>query len=145
MIKIFCDGGSRGNPGLAASAFIVVDINGKVLVKKGVFIGKTTNNVAEYTAVVGALQWLVQQNINQAVVVFHLDSQLIANQLIGTFRIKDRKLTELALKVKSLEREFTGKIVYKNIPRAQNKIADLLVNKTLDKETSGENSNSKSV
>ena len=60
---VFADGGSRGNPGPAAIGFVVRDDAGKTLVRKGKFIGRATNNVAEYTAVIEALKWL-SSNIN---------------------------------------------------------------------------------
>lgn len=131
MIKIFCDGGSRGNPGPAASAFVAVDKDGRVLVRKGEYIGISTNNIAEYTAVIEALTWLVKQKIKDTTLV-QVDSQLIANQLLGFYKIKNKNLALLAIKVKKLEKDFLGKISYKYIPRSMNKIADTLVNQTLD-------------
>lgn len=131
LLKIYCDGGARGNPGPAASAFMAFDANGKVLTKEGRFIGQTTNNVAEYKAVIFALEWLVQ-NIKSQDVIFFLDSLLVVNQLMGRFRVKNKNLIELAKQTKNLERIFSGKIVYKTISRKQNKITDLLVNKILN-------------
>lgn len=131
LLRVYCDGGARGNPGPAASAFIAVSPDGKILVKKGVLIGETTNNVAEYTAVVFALEWLLDSRYSGEV-IFFLDSQLVVNQMTGKFKIKNKNLLGIALKIKSLEKKSKGKIFYKNIPREQNKITDLLVNKTLD-------------
>lgn len=130
-LKVYCDGGARGNPGPAASAFVVVSPDGKILAKKGVFIGETTNNIAEYKAVVFALEWILESRYSGEI-IFFLDSQLVVNQMTGKFKIKNKKLLELAFKIKSIEKEFKGKIFYKNIPREQNKITDLLVNKTLN-------------
>lgn len=130
-LKVYCDGGARGNPGPAASAFIVISPDGKILVKKGMFIGETTNNVAEYSAVISALEWLLDSRYSGET-VFFLDSQLVVNQMTEKFKIKNKKLLDLVFKIKSLEKKFKGKIFYKNIPREQNKITDLLVNKTLN-------------
>lgn len=130
-LRVYCDGGARGNPGPAASAFIVVSPGGKILVKKGVFIGETTNNVAEYNAVVFALEWIVDSRYSGEV-IFFLDSQLVVNQMVGKFKIKSKNLLNITSKVKSLEKKFRGNIFYKNIPREQNKITDFLVNKTLN-------------
>lgn len=130
-LRVYCDGGARGNPGSAASAFIVISPDGKILVKKGVFIGETTNNVAEYSAVVFALEWLLDSRYSGEV-IFFLDSQLVVNQMTGRFKIKNKNLLNIAFKIKSLEKKFKGNIFYKDIPREQNKIADLLVNKTLN-------------
>lgn len=133
QVRIYCDGGARGNPGPAASAFVIFNANGKVLAKEGRFIGQTTNNVAEYKAVLFALEWLLQNTKNQDA-VFFLDSQLVVNQLTGRFKVKNKKLMELVKTIKNLERIFSRKIVYKNVSRKQNKITDSLVNKTLDEQ-----------
>lgn len=130
-LRVYCDGGARGNPGPAASAFIVVSPDGKILVKKGVFIGETTNNIAEYKAVLFALEWLLDSRYSGEV-IFFLDSQLVVNQMTGKFKIKNKNLLDIVFKIKSLEKKFKGKIFYKSIPREQNKITDLLVNKTLN-------------
>ena len=140
---IYCDGGSRGNPGPAASAFVVTE-DGKTIFKDSKFLGVETNNVAEYSAVLLAMEWLRENKINQEV-KFFLDSQLITNQLIGTYKIKDTKLAVLATKVKNIKRNFPQRITYINIPREQNKIADLLVNEVLDKKSRSEKSNIKSI
>ncbi len=129
MLKINCDGGARGNPGPAAYGFVVKD--GPKLLKEGAgYIGKTTNNVAEYTAVVEALNWLKKEK-PKADLTFFLDSQLVVSQLNGIFKVKDAKIRELVLKVRELESAF-NKIMYYHIPREENKDADRLVNRALD-------------
>lgn len=134
VLKIYCDGGARGNPGPAASAFVVIDKNGKVIFTKGKYIRETTNNIAEYTAVLLALDWMADNNITGPV-TFFLDSQLIVNQLTGVFQIRDKKLMVLAQIAKEKERALPVRIVYRAIPRTQNKIADFLINKVLNRET----------
>ncbi len=129
-INVYCDGGSRGNPGLAASAFIGFDEEGRVITKFAKTLGVTTNNVAEYKAVLMALTWVVKNWSGD--VAFFLDSQLIVNQLTGKFRIKNKQLMKIAVEIKSLEESFPGKARYNYIPREKNKIADTLVNRTLD-------------
>lgn len=129
--KIFCDGGSRGNPGNAACAFVAYMDNEQAY-KEGKFLGQTTNNVAEYSGVILALEWLNKQEKNQDQIVFYLDSKLIVNQLKGVYRIKERTLLELAMQVKSLQRTLGVNLQFVHIPREQNKEADLLVNQTLD-------------
>lgn len=131
VLKVFCDGGARGNPGPAASAFVVFSPDGKILAKEGKSIGQATNNVAEYKAVLFALEWLSKRNKEEKI-LFFLDSQLVVSQLNGRFKIKDKKLLDLVFKIKELEKNFTGKIIYKNIPREKNKMTDSLVNQTLD-------------
>ena len=133
-ISVFCDGGARGNPGSAAIAFVVSE-DGKIIYKFSKKIGKTTNNVAEYQAVIEALKWLKQQTTNNkqyTTINFFLDSQLVVNQLNGFFKIKDAKLRNLIIKARILEQEIGRKIFYNLISRRQNKIADSLINQTLN-------------
>ena len=132
---IFTDGGARGNPGPAAIGFIVKDNQGKILAKIGKYIGRTTNNVAEYQAVIEALKW-IKSSIQYSIfsIQFFLDSKLVVNQLNGRFKIKDAKLKNLVIKVRCLEKEINGKIFYHFIPRQKNHHADFLVNQTLDKK-----------
>lgn len=131
---IFCDGGARGNPGPAAAGFVISDPTGKVLVKLGKSLGETTNNVAEYQAVIEALSWLVQKEIKKQRLKFFLDSMLVVNQLNGLFKIKNANLRNLAVKVRQLENTIGGQISYHFVPREENKIADGLVNQTLDQK-----------
>jgi ribonuclease HI len=132
---IFTDGGARGNPGPAATGFLVKNSSGKILVQLGKLIGETTNNVAEYVAVIEALTWIKEHkevlNSKLSTFNFYLDSQLVVNQLIGFYKIKQEKLRHLIIKVKSLEQEVDGRVFYNLISRDKNKIADSLVNQTL--------------
>jgi ribonuclease HI len=133
-IIIHTDGGARGNPGPAAIGF-VVSLKNKILYKSGKTIGSTTNNVAEYTAVVEAIKWLIENNSlidRSANITFYLDSQLVVNQLNGLFKVRDVKLKTLIIGIKSLENNLNNKTTYKLIRREQNSEADLLVNKALD-------------
>lgn len=131
VLNIYCDGGSRGNPGPAASAFIVFK-NNKIIYRNGKFLGRTTNNVAEYMAVIYALSWLIE-NYNQEVVYkFHLDSELVVNQLNQKFKLKDLKMKKLFYDIKILEKKLDGIVKYLYIKRTQNKLADYLVNSIMD-------------
>lgn len=132
-LTINCDGGSRGNPGPAACAFVVSE-NGKEFFSKGTFLGNTTNNVAEYQAVLTALEWLFEnkEKYEGYSITFILDSELVVRQLTGVYKIKNENLRELAGKIKLFERELSFKISYTNVLREKNKSADLLVNETLD-------------
>lgn len=102
----------------------------KTVKKIAKYIGKTTNNVAEYTAVIEALKWLKK---NQLPITFFLDSKLVVNQLNGLFKIKDYKLRNLIIKVRQLEREIGGNVSYRYISREKNREADSLVKSVLDK------------
>ncbi len=127
MIKIFTDGGSRGNPGQAACAYVVYDHAGNIRQKCGKYLGVATNNEAEYQGVIEALMGVSDQELS-----FFLDSLLVVNQLNGLWKIKEPRLRELLLKVRALENN--RKITYSHIPREQNAAADLLVNETLDQK-----------
>ena len=135
-LKINCDGGSRGNPGPAAAAFVVWNQAGNLLYKCGKYLGVATNNEAEYQAAIEALTWL--RDNRAKIVVFSLDSKLVVNQLNGLFKVKEPRLRELFLQVKGLEQELGQTVIsYTSIPREQNFAADLLVNETLDQKISG--------
>ena len=130
---IYSDGGSRGNPGPAAAAFLVFNINGERIYHCGKFLGETTNNVAEYQAVLMAVSWLLK-NISQkerAKYSFYLDSELVVNQLSGRYQIKDEKLKKIAIEIKKMESKFNGKITFNYLPREFNRMADYLVNQIM--------------
>lgn len=133
-LTIYTDGGARGNPGPAAIGVFIVDDKGLEITRFGKTIGPTTNNVAEYTAVISALEWLKQnQELRIEKVKFFLDSKLVVNQLNGIFKIKEARLRELIIKVRRLEQETGINIFYVYIPREKNKIADGLVNDSFSK------------
>src|SRR3989344_2494097 len=122
-LKVFTDGASRGNPGPASVGFVIKDSStGVILHEKGEVIGKNTNNVAEYTAVLKAFEYVkkyLKKDKKQLEIEVITDSQLIAKQLAGLFKIKNPALGKLFGQVKSLEMEL-GYISYRNVPRAQN-------------------------
>ena len=128
---VYCDGGSRGNPGPAASAFVVIE--GKSVVHEDSFyLGKATNNVAEYEAVYRGLLWFQHEGKKKLSIKFVVDSQLVAKQLSGEFKIKSDHLKLLADKIKKLERSNHFRVAYLWTERARNKRADRLVNEKLD-------------
>lgn len=134
-LNIFCDGGARGNPGPGAAAFVATGQDGSLITKKGIYLGVTTNNQAEYGGVLLAFSFLKNLKEKPQSVNFFLDSELITNQLLGRYKIKNQKLQQLVVKVKNIERELGIKTSYAHIPRSKNKQADLLVNKVLDEQT----------
>ncbi len=134
QLVIFTDGGARGNPGPAATGFVIKDSTGKIIHRQGKYIGRTTNNVAEYQAVIEALGWLAAHpRLPITKLQFFLDSKLVVNQLNGLFKVKEIKMRNLVVKVRQLEREIGGNVSYQAIPREKNSLADSLVNQTLDK------------
>ena len=132
-LKIYSDGGARGNPGRAASAFVVIE-EGKVIYKKSRYLGKTTNNFAEYTGVRMALDWLRKEYKKKGGerITIYVDSQLVVKQLSGEYKVKSKSLEPLVLKIKKLEKIVGMVISYRSVPREKNKLADYLVNKVLD-------------
>lgn len=135
QLRVFADGGARGNPGPAAIGFVVKDSSGKIIHQQGKYIGKTTNNVAEYQAVIETLKW-IEKNFQLPIgrLQFFLDSKLIVNQLNGLFKVKEIKMRNLIIEVRQLEREIGGNVSYQFISRQKNLLADGLVNQSLNKE-----------
>jgi ribonuclease HI len=136
-LTVFCDGGARGNPGPAAIGFLIKDKRGRILMQKGKYIGRATNNVAEYQAVVHALKWLINHQLSiinhQSLTInFYLDSQLAVKQLNGLFKIKNSQLRNLVVQIRGLENQIKGEIFYHHIPREKNVEADRFLNQALD-------------
>lgn len=135
MIHIFTDGGSRGNPGPAALGVYITDQDGTKIVGFGQTLGITTNNVAEYQAVVAAFTWLLSHQdvlVSHASIRVFADSQLVVLQITGLYRVKHPGLRPLVIKVKELEEKLQKPVTYTHIPREQNKQADRFVNLALD-------------
>jgi len=129
-IYINCDGASRGNPGKASIGVCIKGEDKKtVLTKYGKYIGECTNNQAEYAAVIDALD-SASEFTNKNICVFS-DSELLVRQLNKQYRVKDKKLKQLFLKVKDQEKFFEN-VTYAHILREKNQIADKLANEALD-------------
>ncbi|MBU1200423.1 ribonuclease HI family protein [Patescibacteria group bacterium] len=127
-LNIYTDGGSRGNPGPAA-----IGVYAHPLFQLSEPIGETTNNVAEYTAPIKALEYLVKNNIQAKQINFYLDSELVVKQIKGEYKVKQPHLQTLALQAHQLLRQLkSSQISFHYIPREQNKLADALVNQALD-------------
>ncbi len=131
--EIFTDGGSRGNPGPGASAFVVL-VDGKAVFEHGYFFERTTNNVAEYFAVLMALDWLSKNKNLYIQAEFFIDSELVVKQLNGEYKIKNEKLKNISSKIFSILKGLGIKTSFTYIPREKNREADALVNKTLDEK-----------
>ena len=127
---IYTDGGARGNPGHAAIG-VAVFVSGqhKPVKVLGKYIGQTTNNQAEYHALLLGLQ--EAEKLGAEELVCFLDSELIVRQLTGKYKIKELGLQELAGQVFKIQNSFK-RVDYRHVPREKNKLADQLVNKTLD-------------
>lgn len=128
-IIVHIDGGSRGNPGPAAAGFVAKTPTGKKIEAKGFFLGKATNNVAEYTALVKALESIKQIGAEQLMVFS--DSELLVRQINGQYKVKSEQIRPLYQKAVELLENFKSWNI-KHITRDKNKEADGLVNQSLD-------------
>jgi len=132
-VKVFGDGGSRGNPGPSASGFVILDMEDNVLVDKGIYLGVTTNNQAEYTSLKLALEECLKMGVREVEV--YMDSLLVVNQLKGTFKVRNRDLWPIHDAIKQLAAKFEH-ISFSHVPREFNKLADAAVNRALDEHLS---------
>jgi ribonuclease HI len=129
MLYTNSDGGARGNPGPGAIG-VVIRKEGKILKTYSKKVGKVTNNIAEYLALIKALELALKHSKEVTCI---LDSELIVKQLNGEYRVKNLKLKELFEKVKKLGKKFR-KVNYKHVSRWHKfqQLADELLNKELD-------------
>lgn len=130
-LTIFTDGASRGNPGQASYGFTISDEKGNLIYEEGKYIGVTTNNVAEYTAVLEAFKYLKKKYPEKLQIDLFADSRLVVEQLSGRFKVKNPRLKLIFEQIKILELEI-GRVFYTHIPREKNFKADSLANKALD-------------
>jgi len=130
-VRLFTDGGCRGNPGPGAIGVMILDGSGNELFRWAGCIGNTTNNRAEYRALIKGLDACAKYTRRR--VICHTDSQLIVNQLNGEWRLKDDELRQLWHKVKDMERVFDT-IVYQHTPRTNPHIqrVDRLLNEAFE-------------
>jgi len=136
-IIVYTDGGSRGNPGSAALGVVIEGV-GKQIKEYAEFLGEMTNNEAEYHAIIFALRKLRQligrEKLTKTEVEIRSDSELVARQLRGEYKVEEKNLQPLFMKVWNLKFDFP-KLIFKEISREENKRADKLVNAVLDKES----------
>jgi len=128
-LKIFTDGGSRGNPGPSASGFVIMNEADEIIEEGGEYLGVTTNNQAEYQAVKLAIQSALKYDPSE--VYFFIDSLLVVNQMKGVYKIKNRDLWPIHSDIKKLAENF-NKVTFTHVRRELNKLADAKVNEVLD-------------
>lgn len=126
---MFADGGSRGNPGPAASGAVLFGEDGEVLREVGTYLGVATNNVAEWTGLVTGLEAALDLGVDDLAV--RLDSELVVKQISGAYRVKHEGLIPLHAKAKALLRKF-ARVDVQHVRRKENAAADALVNQVLD-------------
>lgn len=128
--SIYSDGGSRGNPGPSACAFVILDDQDHIIEQGEAYLGITTNNQAEYHGVRLGLEKALEMKLRK--VHFFVDSMLVANQLRGMYKIKNRELWPINERIVALLSQFES-VVFTHVPREKNHLADALVNKCLDR------------
>jgi ribonuclease HI len=131
-LTVHVDGASRGNPGPAAIGVVMRDENGATAVRLSSYIGRTTNNQAEYTALIAALEEASRLGADR--VDIRTDSQLMVEQIRGRYKVRNANIKPLFEEVTRLLSAFKGYGIL-HIPREQNSEADALANEALDKLT----------
>jgi ribonuclease HI len=126
---IYTDGGARGNPGPAAIGAVIKDEKGELLAEISEYIGETTNNQAEYKAVIAAIE--KAKKLGALELEFFLDSELVVKQLNREYKVRDKDLAPLFVKIYNAMMGFK-KVTFKHVRREMNKEADKLVNDALD-------------
>ena len=134
-LVVHCDGGARGNPGPGGAGCVIEEAAGKKRLLCGKYLGRVTNNQAEYAAVELAFNKIRDNFTKVRKIRFFLDSALVVNQLNGLFKAKNPGLLNQLLKIRGLERPFE-EIYYQHISRDQNTQADSLVNRAIDSRKS---------
>lgn len=137
MLVVNIDGASRGNPGPAGIGVVFVRDNTRITEYKE-FIGKKTNNQAEYAALKKALQ--IASTFDNELTVLS-DSQLIVNQRTKLYKVRSKQLKIIFREISNLERRF-NMVIYKHIPREKNEYADLLANQAIDEHNNKYQNNS---
>ena len=133
-IKMNIDGGARGNPGPAAYGVVVRNTKGEVIAELAEYLGAQTNNYAEYSGLLAALEYAVREK-HSSVKVFS-DSELLVKQMKGQYRVKSPGLLELYERARALVRKLE-RFSIDHVLREYNREADRLVNKVLDARASG--------
>jgi len=129
ILNAFTDGASRNNPGEAGIGIVIKNEQGKILLEKKQYLGVATNNVAEYTALIRCIEAVIEsKTFSCSTFIAHTDSELMARQLKGEYKVKDPELKKLFQKVQLLLASANFSFTIKHIPRSQNKEADRLAN-----------------
>ena len=135
-ITLYTDGGARGNPGPSGIGVVIIGEDGKVLKEISKYLGKQTNNFAEYEAVIVGLEALKKlfgtKKLQESHVEIKMDSELIARQLSGIYQIKEPTLFPQFIKVHNLMVKDVPHITFTHVRREHNKEADKLANEAMD-------------
>src|SRR5262245_4085111 len=126
---LMVDGAARGNPGEAGCGAVICDDGGRVVKELSRYLGRTTNNVAEYEGLLMGLEALIE--LGRKKIRVQSDSQLLVRQLNGEYRVKDEKLKLLYQRARTLLRQFDCYRIL-HVYREMNKVADRLANRGID-------------
>ena len=129
-VRVFTDGGARGNPGPAGLGAVIQNASGKVLEAFGEYLGETTNNQAEYRAMIAALERA--KALGATEVDAFADSELLVKQLHRVYKVKNAGLAPLFIRIWNLAQSFE-RCTFRHIPREQNREADRMVNAAIDR------------
>ncbi len=130
-MKLYTDGAARGNPGPAAAGMVIEDDQGQVIWQEGRYLGETTNNVAEYQALLWGLEKAA--NLAPGALLIRMDSELVIKQLTGVYRVKHPALRPMHQQALALLREFPSWRA-EHVRREKNSLADHLANLALDRK-----------
>ncbi|MDD2487408.1 MAG: ribonuclease HI family protein [Candidatus Gracilibacteria bacterium] len=131
ILKVYTDGGARGNPGSAGLGVYIIDEKGTPVEKRYKSLGVKTNNQAEYLGALNGIQRAIELGAKE--IELYMDSQLVVNQLSGIFKMKNPELKEIKFEIDKMINAWGGKISFIHIPREKNKEADRLSNIAMDK------------
>ncbi|MCC6278138.1 MAG: ribonuclease HI family protein [Oligoflexia bacterium] len=129
-VEIYTDGASRGNPGPASIGVVIKDLEGRVVAELSERLGSQTNNFAEYTAVIHALEICQKNGVERF--TLKTDSQLLVRQMTGEYKVRAEVIIPLHKRVRELMAHFSG-VKFLHIPREENERADELANQALDR------------
>jgi len=129
-VIVYTDGASRGNPGPAAIGIHVTDMDSQTIAEHGEVLGVQTNNFAEYTAVIRALELSLAQGVKN--VILRSDSELMVKQMTGVYKVKSDAILPLYDRVRELLSRFSS-VTFEHVRRENNRVADRLANEALDR------------
>jgi probable phosphoglycerate mutase len=134
VLNIYTDGGSRGNPGISGYGLVIYEDKQKVLYQEGKFLGIKTNNEAEYSGIIAAIEWVKKNktNYNITQLNFFADSQLMIRQFQGLYKVKAPTLLPLYAQAQQLLAQINLPTKFTDVRREFNKLADELANQAMD-------------
>ncbi len=135
-INVYTDGGSRGNPGPSGYGLVVYDDGQKILFQESKYLGIKTNNEAEYSGLIGALNWINnnKNSLEISQINFYADSQLMIRQMQKKYKVKAPNLIPIFNQAQDLIKLISLPIIFKDIRRDFNQLADELANEAMDKK-----------